>query len=116
VAKPLVSRKGPGAGATSQMLIASAPVLNFKLSSGSFWFFIWAQAPAPDKLPSSGARDPSSVALLITTPRRQAVTQQIAKCVFSGSSLYEMNSVGKSALHHQRCVCPRKANGMKEGK
>jgi len=30
--KPLVSRKRPGAGATSEMVIAPAPVLNFKLS------------------------------------------------------------------------------------
>jgi len=36
LAKPLVSRKGPGAEATSEMTIAPVPVLNFKLSSGSF--------------------------------------------------------------------------------
>jgi len=35
LAKPLESRKGSGAGATFQMAIAPAPVLNFKLSSGS---------------------------------------------------------------------------------
>jgi len=31
----LVSKKGPAAGATSQMAIAPAPVVNFKLSSES---------------------------------------------------------------------------------
>jgi len=39
------------AGATSQTVIAPAPVLNFKLSSGSFWFLFWT--PAPGKMPSS---------------------------------------------------------------
>jgi len=50
LAKPLVSKKGPGA--TSQMAITPAPVLNFKLSFGS-WFLTWA--PAPGKMPSSGS-------------------------------------------------------------
>ena len=45
LAKLLVSRKGPGAGATFQIAIAPAPVLNFKLISGS-WFLIWTLAPA----------------------------------------------------------------------
>jgi len=49
--KPLISRKEHRAGATSQTVIASAPVLNFKLSSGSFWFLFWT--PAPGKMPSS---------------------------------------------------------------
>jgi len=44
--------KGHGARATSQMTIALVPVLNFKLSSGS-WFLIWALAPG--KMSSSDA-------------------------------------------------------------
>jgi len=56
LAKPLASRKRPGAGATSQMAIAPAPVLNFKLRSGSFWFLFWT--PGPGKMPSSGAPAP----------------------------------------------------------
>jgi len=50
LAKPLVSGKGPGAGASSQMAIASAPVLNLQLSSesGSFWFLIPGKILNPD--------------------------------------------------------------------
>jgi len=51
--KPLMSKKGSEAGNTSQMVIAPAPVLNFKPSSCSFWFLIWARIPSPqpcDKL------------------------------------------------------------------
>jgi len=53
LAKLLVSKKRPGAGATSQMTIAPAPVLYFKLSSGSFWFLFWTQHPG--RMLSSGS-------------------------------------------------------------
>jgi len=36
------------------MAIAPTYLLNVKLSSGSFRFVIWAPAPAPGKMPSSG--------------------------------------------------------------
>jgi len=41
LAKPLVSKKAPGAGATFQMALAPAPVLNFQLSSGSGSYKLW---------------------------------------------------------------------------
>jgi len=86
LAKPLVSRAGPGA--TSQMAIILAPALNFWLSSGSC-FFIWA--PAPGKMPSSGS------ATLLETPLKQHCTYYNNLLPFANNiGLYSLSCVASS--------------------